>query len=85
MSPASKPTELMFLKMFVLLKPGDDKVFVTLELFLVTMSCLIKRNHVVCDDLVNTVRMLNCSEWFFSWFGFLDTTFFFPIFQSDIF
>lgn len=42
MSPASKPTELMFLKMFVLLKPGDDKVFVTLELFLVTMSCLIK-------------------------------------------
>lgn len=42
MSSASKPTELLFLKIFALLKPGDDKVIITLKLFLVTMSGLIK-------------------------------------------
>lgn len=46
MSPASKPTELMFLKIFSLLKPGDEKVIVTLKLYLVTVSGLIKLNHV---------------------------------------
>lgn len=58
MSSASKPAELMLLKIFTLLKPGDDKVIITLKLFLVKMPnnvwCLTKPNRV-CDDLVNTL------------------------------
>lgn len=54
MSSASKPAELMLLKIFALLKPGDDKVIITLKLFLVTMPGLTKPNRV-CDDLVNTL------------------------------